>query len=67
MTKQIRRGRSRKNSFGHVEFEVSIKYPRGDSRHSAVYKNLKFRREGGLEMLLRVHQRTDYIQNHGTE
>lgn len=43
-----------------------MKYPSGDVGHPVMYKNLKFRREYGLEMLIRVCQHTDDIQNHRT-
>lgn len=49
------------NPFGHVEFEVSIKYPSGDVRQAFIYKNLKLGRECGLEILIRVRRHTGDI------
>lgn len=52
--KQTREERSREIHLWYAEFEVSMKYPSGDVGHPVMYKNLKFRREYGLEMLIRV-------------
>lgn len=58
--------KSKLNSLGYVELEASIKYPSGDVRNAVIYKNLKFRREYRLDVLVRARQHTGDIQYCGT-
>ena len=49
-----------------LKFEVSVKYPCGDVRHTVTYKNQKLGREYRLVILIRVCQHTGDSQHYGT-